>query len=773
MRKAICFFQYRRLGKKRTTNFFGGLEMLRSNENKKWCGIIVVIVCLAMVGVVRADWLEKQKLLASDGVTNDQFGKSVSVSGEYAIVGADYDDSSTGSAYIFKHDGTSWVQQTKLTASDRSANDRFGYSAFISGDFAIVGAPHDDDNGYWSGSAYVFKRDGENWTQEAKLIPSDGSNGDEFGISVSISTDYAIVGAYRDNDNGSDSGSAYIFKRDGSNWAQQAKLTASDAAANDYFGKPVSISGDYVIVAANGDDDDGDRSGSAYIFKRDGTGWIQQAKLTASDAAAGDLFAESVSISGNYAIVGAYLDDDKGTNSGSAYIFKRNGTDWIEEAKLIASDGAADDSFGVSVSINGDYAVVGAWMNDTYGMDSGSAYIFKWDGTSWVQQQKLIVSDGESGDLLGHSVSVSGNHAIVGAFEDDDKGTNSGSAYIFVLEPADPVAYYPFDGDYNDASGNNYDANNYNTNFTIDRCGNSDSACLFDSFMDRIELPHEVLDNSNDFTVFARVKLSSLGDQIHTIVSGANPSHDNEVLLFYHRHLNDIGISVLNSTGWANVSLPINEWISIAWVRHGDTGTSEIYLNVNNGPYTISGPSGPVNVSPGGLWLGLDQDSVGGGWQSEDQFYGIMDDIYIYNRALSACEIEELMGACPVTKVFIDIKPGSYPNAINLGSHGLIPVAIFSEADFDATTVDPNTVELARARVVKRGKGKFMAHEDDVDGDGLVDLVVQVATDDLDPSLLVTVEEDGVTYIYAVLTGSTYGGEAIVGEDEITIVPDK
>ncbi len=153
------------------------------------------------------------------------------------------------------------------------------------------------------------------------MLASDGDAGDRFGYSVSISGDYAIVGAYLDNDNGSFSGSAYIFHRDGTSWSQQAKLTASDGVTNDVFGFSVSVNGDYAIVGAFIDDDNGSNSGSAYIFKRDGTNWHEQFKLTASDAAASDHFGTSVSISGDYAIVGANWDDDNGTNSGSAYIF--------------------------------------------------------------------------------------------------------------------------------------------------------------------------------------------------------------------------------------------------------------------------------------------------------------------------------------------------------------------------------------------------------------------------------------------------------------------
>ena len=211
---------------------------------------------------------------------------------------------------------------------------------------------------------------------EVKILPIDGAPGDEFGQSVSISGDYAIVGARWDDDNGMMSGSAYIFQRDGSNWIEEQKLLATDGAEGDWFGHSVSISGDCVIVGAVGDDDYGLVSGAAYIFRREGTSWIEDQKLTSSDGAQGDNFGMSVSISGDYAILGAPFDDDNGMMSGSAYIFRRDSTIWLEEEKLTASDGAAEDLFGFSVSISGDYAIVGAFQDDDSGDLSGSAYIF-------------------------------------------------------------------------------------------------------------------------------------------------------------------------------------------------------------------------------------------------------------------------------------------------------------------------------------------------------------------------------------------------------------
>ena len=369
----------------------------------------------------------EQKLTASDGAAKDFFGRSVSISGDYAIVGAYLSNGKAGSAYIFKRSGGSWAQLTKLVASDVAADDRFGHSVSISGDYAIVGAYGDDDNGLWSGSAYIFKRSDSSWTQVAKLAASDGAASDWFGTYVSISGDYAIVGAYGDDDNGYSSGSAYIFKRSGGSWTQVAKLAASDGAAYDYFGYSVCISGDYAVVGAFGNDN---YTGSAYIFKRSNSSWTQVAKLAASDVVADDRFGRSVSISGDYAIAGAYREGEGVQGPGTAYIFKRSGGLWPEVTKLI-SDGAADDFFGSAVSISGDYAIVGAYEDDDNGYHSGSAYIFKRSGGSWTKAAKLTASDGAADDRFGLSVSISGDSAIVGAWGDDDNGSLSGSAYMY------------------------------------------------------------------------------------------------------------------------------------------------------------------------------------------------------------------------------------------------------------------------------------------------------------------------------------------------------
>ena len=368
------------------------------------------------------------KITASDAAAYDNFGVSVAISGDTAIVGARYDDDAggnSGATYIFVRNGTSWTQQAKLAASDTAAGDEFGLSVAVSGDTAIVGARYDDDAGDRSGSAYIFVRNGTSWTQQAKLTASDAAAGNEFGVSVAISGEVAIVGAWRDDDAGDASGSAYIFVRSGTSWTQQSKLIASNTAAYDNFGVSVAISGDTAIIGAFVVD-------FAYIFVRNGTSWIQQAKLTASDAVIGNGFGESVSISGDTAIVGAVYDDDAGGNSGATYIFVRSGTSWTQQTKLTASDTTVGDWFGCSVAISGEVAIVGAWRDDDAGDASGSAYIFVRNGNRWIQQAKLTASDAAENDIFGASVAINRAFAIVGVYGDDHaRGSDSGSAYIY------------------------------------------------------------------------------------------------------------------------------------------------------------------------------------------------------------------------------------------------------------------------------------------------------------------------------------------------------
>ncbi|KYK22330.1 hypothetical protein AYK25_02710 [Thermoplasmatales archaeon SM1-50] len=382
----------------------------------------------------RTDWIEKQKLLASDGSALDYFGTSVSLDGDTALIGAfnaDVNGIACGSAYVFNYADNTWTEQTKLIASDGELFDCFGCSVSLDGDTALIGASDDDDHGSCSGSAYVFLRSGTTWTQQAKLLAFDGEAHDDFGCAVSVYGNTALIGASHDGDNGEAAGAAYVFTRTSNTWAFQAKLLASDGIAWDRFGSSVSLYGDIAIIGAPMDDDG---KGSVYVFTRSGSTWTQQQKLQASDGNMGHFFGYAVSLYMETVLIGAYGEDSHGQLSGSAYVFIRIGTTWAQQAKLLALDNQEEDGFGWSVSLEGTTAVIGAPWDDDNGDNSGSTYVFTYSGNLWTQVSKILPSDGGEWQYFGNSVSHQMNTTFIAADHDDDKGDNSGSVYVLERE---------------------------------------------------------------------------------------------------------------------------------------------------------------------------------------------------------------------------------------------------------------------------------------------------------------------------------------------------
>jgi hypothetical protein len=328
-------------------------------------------------------WTVQAHLFASDGGDADLFGASVAISGNTVVVGAYFDDSPSsqeGSAYVFVRSGTTWTQQAKLVAPDASVADFFGFSVAVSGDTALVGAPGDDTvAGTDAGSAHVFVRTGTTWAPQAQLFGSMATQNDGFGVSVALVGETAAVGA-PGNATGAAStvGSTYVFTRKINIWNEEARLTASDAALGDEFGYSVGLSGESAVVGARNDDDGAINAGSAYVFLRTGTTWAQQAKLVADDPGNGDQFGTSVGIAGDTVVVGSVADDTAaGTNAGSAYVYTRSGTTWAQQAHLFASDAAASDFYGNSVAISADTVIVGAPFGDNQaGTNAGSAYVY-------------------------------------------------------------------------------------------------------------------------------------------------------------------------------------------------------------------------------------------------------------------------------------------------------------------------------------------------------------------------------------------------------------
>ncbi|MBK9385664.1 MAG: FG-GAP repeat protein [Planctomycetes bacterium] len=396
--------------------------------------VVATLVVSAQVGLGQAS--EIAKLLAGDGAADDRFGVSVSINGDTALVGAYQDDDrglDSGGAYVFVRSGGRWSQQTKILAHDGTPGDLFGHSVAIDGDTALIGAYGD---GLYSGSAYVYVRSGGSWLQQAKLVASDGAALDRFGISVCLDGDTAIIGADRNDAPGVDFGSAYVFVRSSGLWSQQAKLVAIDPSAYASFGRAVSLDGDQALIGADYDDE----RGSAYVFVRSGGVWSHQGKLVASDGSMDDHFGYSVWIDGDAGIIGAHGDDDRGSTSGSAYVFVRSGGSWVQEAKLLLDDGYAHDRFGISVSLDQNRAIVGSNGDDDRGSESGSAHVFIRSEQGWIWQAKLMASDGAYLDQFGVNLSLDGDSVVIGAWRSAGHETSSGSAYMFEFSGTETAA---------------------------------------------------------------------------------------------------------------------------------------------------------------------------------------------------------------------------------------------------------------------------------------------------------------------------------------------
>ena len=401
---------------------------------------------------------QSAKLTATTGQADDRFGRSVAISGDTAVVGAEQADAggnSRGAAYVFVKPASGWADATQvatLTASDAGNGDFLGASVAISGDTIVAGAPFQPSSGLSQlhGAAYVFVKPPAGWTDDtetAKLTPSDSNQQDQFGRSVAISSGTVIVGSPV-HPNNTRQGNAYIFVAPPTGWAdatENAKLTASDAAGGDSLGTSVAIAGATAVAGAPGDNSG---RGAAYVFFPGQSGWTsttETAKLTASDAAGGDGLGSSVGVSGDHVVAGAPGDQGaSGFGEGSAYVFIK-WTTGTQLAKLTASDRAAGDQLGTSVAISDNIVVAGALYHDVgANANQGAAYEFIRPPGGWAnmtQSAQLTAAGGGPGDNLGQSVSISGATMLVGAHQ-PSISIGPGAAFVFIedaLPPAPPA----------------------------------------------------------------------------------------------------------------------------------------------------------------------------------------------------------------------------------------------------------------------------------------------------------------------------------------------
>lgn len=371
-------------------------------------------------------FMQDSEFVAGDGATNSQFGVAVDIEGDTAVVGAvgTLAGNPAGRAYVYFRINGSWNQQTVLTPSDPAPPKSFGNSVSISGNTVVIGAGGSTTD---IGAAYVFVRNGNVWTQQAKLTASDGATNDLFGSTVALDANTAVIGARLDDVGANaDQGSAYVFVRSGTSWTQQAKLTASDGATTDNFGVAVDVIDNTAIVGVNQDDNTSlTDNGAAYVYTRSGTVWTQQAKLIANDTAASDKLGRSVDFNtATEVVVGA-----TGTDAG--YIFNKLGAVWAQEAKLKPASGFVQA--GISVALEGDIALVGDNFNTVNGSaNAGAIFVFARTGATWAEVDRLTVNDSAPQDQMSFSMALNGNTAIAGAaFKDLGLNTNQGVAYTF------------------------------------------------------------------------------------------------------------------------------------------------------------------------------------------------------------------------------------------------------------------------------------------------------------------------------------------------------
>jgi len=373
---------------------------------------------------------DMEKIILENEQEGDLFGNRLSLDGENLLVtkGNEY----AKQAYIYKQDGLSWVQDVELTPS---TGFRFGYSADIYGDYAIIGAPTTINPNYYNrdtGAAIIFYYNGTQWTEQTVLFPHDPMAFTQwYGSDVCINDKFAFVGCWADYDMGDKAGAVYVYKRNGANWSFHQKLTASDGEKYDHFSSDLSLDGNILVAGSKFDDDLGEASGSAYIFELEGGQWIEKQKILASDGEDNERFGGAISIKGDNLVIGSILDDDLGEASGSVYIFKLEGGQWIEKQKILCSGGKENDKFGRSVILSEDFLLVSSLENNENGESSGAAYLYSKTLDQWQLEARLTAPDGKDSDYFGASLALKENTAFISAPSTDYVNENTGSFYIY------------------------------------------------------------------------------------------------------------------------------------------------------------------------------------------------------------------------------------------------------------------------------------------------------------------------------------------------------
>lgn len=383
-------------------------------------------------------WPVEARLFGSDQVFAHDFGTDVALDGDTALVGASNADiggnTRQGAAYVFVREEDQWIEQAQLLAHDGAKEDGFGWSVGIDGDTAVVGARDVNIEGEINqGAAYVYFRVGTEWFEATKLVASDGDELDKFGHSVAIDGDTLVVGATgAAGAGGVDTGAAYVFKKEGVPWIEQAKLYDAEGQGSDFFGEDVALEGDTALVGARLVTVEGDPGrGAAYVYTRTGSTWSLEQKLLASDGAP-DEFGKAVAIDGHTALIGAWFKNiDGNALQGAAYLFRRMGTIWTEQQRLTASDGQVQGLFGKATAILDGVALVGAEFDFPGDNQRGVVYEYRNQGGAWVEIQKFAAPEGNGIDLFGRSIALDPDRALIAQNGEAVLPPIGGSAWIF------------------------------------------------------------------------------------------------------------------------------------------------------------------------------------------------------------------------------------------------------------------------------------------------------------------------------------------------------
>ena len=397
--------------------------------------LLLSLACLAAPARSQATSTEAQKYFIASGTDYASFGRDVDVQGNVAIITAN-GAANSGLAYCYRKVGGAWTPSQVFKGSDTVQGDFFGFEAALDGTFAVIGASQADPVGFSSGAAYVFQDSGSAWTQVQKLVAPDAAASDNFGMTVAISGDLVVVGAPSKNVNGVSSGAAYVYRRSGTNWVFEQRLTASTEDSEDQFGWDVDTDGSTIFVSAIEDEQSGQgKPGAVFAFRKPGGTWQEVQRLVPGDAASGDWFGWDLEVDGDALAVGAPKHNDPLAGGGAVYVYRFDGSTWFEEDRLAPSKLSAGDSFGWSVGLQGDRLVAGA---PSTGVSIGGAlYLFHDDGTRWVEVHQWLTSD-ESLPIfppaqLGMSCALDGKTAFGGSPFHDGSVANAGAAYRYAV----------------------------------------------------------------------------------------------------------------------------------------------------------------------------------------------------------------------------------------------------------------------------------------------------------------------------------------------------